>query len=366
MFRELKASATGIRISETVRADWADVQAFANHVQVHFIDVGHGDAILIRIPAQPDGSPEQNVIVDGGPDLQGGRPGAYGDRLIEYLRHYGLARNSRIDYAILTHPLTDVVSGLEDVLAEYQVANVWYPALNNPLNRSYRRFLAAARQETAGGQKAAVVEIDRPGAEVKLSRDVRLNVLFAVGDGGKDLGKGDVRRRNGSLVLRLTAGQHSFLLMGGARAAVESRLLQAGAPLGATVLRAGDHASSDTGTGPFITAVNPKAIVVSAGIPFGQKDAGPAAETLRRFAQFAPSAIVARTDANDRQEGHDELTDSDGDDVLAVTDGRELVLLQAELDAGVRRWRVLMNIPPAVASVTDSQGTAVVSPSTRK
>ena len=83
-------------------------QVERQYLEVDFLDVGQGDAILIKTPA------EQNILIDGGPDKQ------VLTRLGENLSFY----DKKLDLVILTHPHSDHVAGLVEVLKRYQVKKI--------------------------------------------------------------------------------------------------------------------------------------------------------------------------------------------------------------------------------------------------
>ena len=74
-------------------------------LQVHFINVGYGDAILLQLP---DSS---TILIDAGgsPNIQS---------LIDYLSSKGV---QKIDTAILTHPHTNHFEGFQKILARYPI-----------------------------------------------------------------------------------------------------------------------------------------------------------------------------------------------------------------------------------------------------
>ena len=77
----------------------------SEYLQVHFLDVGQGDAILIETP---DG---YQVVIDGGAN-----GGVVQDIAAKLAWH-----DRSIDVLIATHPDTDHVGGLVDVLERYEV-----------------------------------------------------------------------------------------------------------------------------------------------------------------------------------------------------------------------------------------------------
>src|SRR4051812_22268276 len=84
-------------------------------LQIHFIDVGQGDAIWIQGPLGQCSENGLNIIIDGGPNS--GKQ----NRLITYLETYKFTKDSIVDYGIITHPHDDHYPGMTDVLKNYQV-----------------------------------------------------------------------------------------------------------------------------------------------------------------------------------------------------------------------------------------------------
>src|SRR3989344_2387225 len=88
---------------------WLTYNASRN-LEVDFLNVGQGDAILIKTPGG------QNILIDGGPDKTAVR------RLSENLAWW----DKQIDLMILTHPHDDHVTGLTEVLKRYRVKRILY------------------------------------------------------------------------------------------------------------------------------------------------------------------------------------------------------------------------------------------------
>jgi len=77
-------------------------------LEVHFVDVGQGDAILV---ISPNGSV---MLVDGGPRTAG-------EKIVSYLKAAGI---TSIDKLVATHPHEDHIGGLLSVLDEFEVKKV--------------------------------------------------------------------------------------------------------------------------------------------------------------------------------------------------------------------------------------------------
>ncbi len=76
----------------------------------HFIDVGNGDSSLIQ-------SEGYNVLIDTGEDI-------YSDKLLKYLSEFNV---DKIDLFILTHPHSDHMDGLDDILDNIYVDKLIFP-----------------------------------------------------------------------------------------------------------------------------------------------------------------------------------------------------------------------------------------------
>jgi competence protein ComEC len=115
-------------------------------------------------------------------------------------------------------------------------------------------------------------------------------------------------RNDDALALRIDYGLVSFLLASDITAATEASLLDAGAPLRATVLKVAHHGSRGSSTPEFLRAVSPRVAVISVGPrnPYGH----PSPETLARLDTVG--AAVYRTDRDGA--------------VILETDGRTLTV----------------------------------------
>lgn len=204
---------------------------------VRFLDVGQGDAIHI---VTPDGV---EVLVDGGPSAAVLREFARGRSWLD--RH--------IDLVVATHPDTDHVGGLVDVLDRYHVS--WL--LDTP-NRNDApaadAYLAAAMAEGATRVTA------QRGQSFALGASTTLLVFSPWGD------PTDWGSNAASVVLLLTYGDTGFLLTGDAGKGTEEALVRTfGRGLEAEVLKLGHHGSDTSTSDLLLDTVTPEYAVVSAG-----------------------------------------------------------------------------------------------------
>jgi competence protein ComEC len=239
---------------------------------VTFLDVGQGDAALVRLPSGPV------ILIDGG----GSPEGTFdvGERvLLPALRHL---RIPRIDLLVLTHPHEDHLGGLVAVVEQYPVGAVLDSGQPAAASVSYQRFLRAIRQRNLRYLRA------RRRMELRWG-DVRLEILHPA-ERLMTGTRSDLN--NNSVVCRLVYGKTRFLFAGDAEAEAEAVLRASGRDLRAEVLKVGHHGSRFSTDDAWVAAVQPSLAVVSCGRDnrFGH----PAGPTLVRLR--AAGAPVYRTD----------------------------------------------------------------------
>ncbi len=209
------------------------------NLEIDFLDVGQGDAILIKAPGG------QNILIDGGPDK------TVVKRLGETLAFW----DKKIDLMILTHPHDDHVTGLVDVLKRYNVKKILYTGVNHN-SPNYLAWLKLVRD-----RKVPMMIVDQEQT-ISLGANAELEILYP---GQSFLDKTVDDLNQSSIIIKLTHGQTKFLLTGDAGEAVEKKLLESGADLAAAVLKVGHHGSQYSSLKEFIEKVAPKIAVIQVG-----------------------------------------------------------------------------------------------------
>lgn len=234
------------------------IQVTDRHFELSFLDVGQGDAILIQTPEY------RNILIDAGPD------GKVVEELSKKLNFF----NAKIDLFILTHPDLDHLGGILDILQKYPVTEVMMTGLGVE-NQLYTAFIKELR--------ARNIPIEYPDSakDLQISKNLFLDILYPFAE--QSLIGQEVKSTNNTsiaLMLRNTNGKPLALLTGDAEEAEELDLLLSGQDLESPIFKLGHHGSKTASSSPFISAIRPEKVIVSAGLD--NKFGHPHAETLER------------------------------------------------------------------------------------
>lgn len=233
-----------------------------SNLTAHILDVGQGDSILVQFKGK-------NILIDGGEREMG-------PRVASYLRDHGI---SRIDLMVATHPHSDHIGGLLEILDRFQVLKVLDSGQPHT-SKTYEDFL------TKIDQKDIPYQVADAGQRIDLNPGIDIEVLSPpAGRLGDDLNQN-------SIVLRIVYGKVAFLLMGDAGVEAEKKILSSGFEVRSDMLKVGHHGSKSATGGSFLKRVDPGVSIISAGLgnPYGH----PAAEVVKRLEKSG--TMVYRTD----------------------------------------------------------------------
>nr|MBA2627256.1 MBL fold metallo-hydrolase [Gemmatimonadales bacterium] len=245
---------------------WQPTDA-ASGLTLHFLDVGQGDAAVLRTPAG------HWVLIDAGPVL--GRDDAGRRVVLPFLQRHGVTRLAAV---VISHAHADHVGGAAAVLARVPADAVIEPGrlYADPV---YYRFLDAV---ATGGDPWQVA---RSGQHFAID-GVRFTVLHpdtTWTEWGTDLNED-------SAVLLVDYGAFSALFAGDAGLPAER--LMAGHAGRVDLLKVGHHGSRGASGDAWLEELRPRAAVISVGQR--NRYGHPAAEALARLARH--HAELWRTD----------------------------------------------------------------------
>lgn len=212
-----------------------NIQINKNTLQVHFIDVGQGDSILIQVN-------NKNLLIDSGPNKSE-------DKLKKYLKELNI---SKFDYIIATHPHEDHIGNMSYIINNFDVLNFYAPKVEN----STKAFETMVESLIRKDLKIKVLKANIKS--IDLGKNIVVDVFSPLSNSYEDL-------NNYSPIVKISYGNTSFLFTGDAEELSENEVLNAGFDLKCDVLKIGHHGSSSSTSENFLKASNPSIAVISVG-----------------------------------------------------------------------------------------------------
>lgn len=221
-------------------------------MEVTFLDVGQGDCAFIRTYTG------KTVLIDGGGSTNPNNISKVGERVvIPFLLDSGICS---LDAVIATHPHSDHIQGLGDVLKGLGTKRLIIPSIEN--DAGFEELLS-----TAGSKNIPVTRCSE-GDRIRLDDRTVMQVLNPPGNWPGD----EESFNNASLVLKLSYGHTSILFTGDVEAEVEERIVSSGTEddidvslLDVDVLKVAHHGSAYSSGKAFLDAVDPQAAIISVG-----------------------------------------------------------------------------------------------------
>ena len=196
---------------------------------IDFIDVGQADSILVR-------NQDKVMIIDAGTNEEG-------ETVVNYLKNLGI---TKIDYLIGTHPHEDHIGGLDDVINNFDIGQIYMPKIETT-TKTFEDVLDAIEN------KNLTITAPNKGDKIELGQAVGEFMTEPILD--KD------NLNVSSLVLRLEFGNTSYLFMGDAEEENEETIQWPKTD----VLKVGHHGSSTSSSESFLEQVQPQYAVIMAG-----------------------------------------------------------------------------------------------------
>jgi competence protein ComEC len=234
--------------------------------EIDILDVGQGDASLIRLPGGI------TILTDAGPD-------ASVTREIESV----LPRGERyIDLGIITHPQLDHFGGYNALIGRYRFGAILFNGItDSPYAPKEWKLL----QEKIASERIPLIKVGA-GDRVRVASDT----LHIISPDASLMQSAELN--DTGIVSRLTTPLFKALFTADIGFAVEDFMAKQ-FDISADILKIGHHGSKTSSGGTFLTEVNPKVATVSAGET--NRHGHPAPATLARIVS-STHATIFRTD----------------------------------------------------------------------
>lgn len=208
-------------------------------VEVDFLDVGQGDAILIKLPES------KQILVDGG------REGTVLERLKSEMPPF----DKKIEYVVASHPDADHIGGLVPVLQNYSVGE-FFESGKTSESATFNKL------ENLIGEKKISKKQVRAGDKIDLGSGSDLNFLWPDENAAKT-----ATTNNASVVARFDYESGKILFTGDAEVDSQNQMMaryKAG-ELRADILKVPHHGASSAYNKKFLEEVGAKFAVISVG-----------------------------------------------------------------------------------------------------
>lgn len=204
-----------------------------NLLKVHYLDVGQGDSIFIELPNN------ETMLIDAAESYQS-------ENIINYLKNLNY---QKIDYVIGTHPHTDHIGGLKNIINTFEIGKIYMPKVVST-TKTYESLLMAIKD------KNLKINTAKAGTSIIDTDALKINILAPNNSIYTEL-------NNYSVVTKITYGTTKFLFMGDAEKLSENEIKE---NVTADVIKIGHHGSNTSSSIDFIKKVNAKYGIISVGL----------------------------------------------------------------------------------------------------
>ena len=202
-------------------------------LKVHYLDVGQGDSIFIELPNN------ETMLIDAAESYQS-------ENIINYLKNLNY---QKIDYVIGTHPHTDHIGGLKNIINTFEIGKIYMPKVVST-TKTYESLLMAIKD------KNLKINTAKAGTSIIDTDTLKIKILAPNNSIYTEL-------NNYSVVTKITYGTTKFLFMGDAEKLSENEIKE---NVTADVIKIGHHGSNTSSSIDFIKKVNAKYGIISVGL----------------------------------------------------------------------------------------------------
>lgn len=201
------------------------------HMEVHFIDVGQGDSILIETPEG------KTILIDGGPPESE-------KKLVSYLKENDI---KQIDLLIATHPDYDHIGGLVKVMKTFKVKQILDSGKIH-LTKAFANYVNEIRKQ------------EIPTTVAKFNQQIKIDPLIDI----KVLNahKKEKNNNESSIALMVTYDEIDFLLASDIEMEQEERMMKT-ENINAEILKVAHHGSDSSTSFPFLYEVDPEVAILT-------------------------------------------------------------------------------------------------------
>lgn len=207
------------------------INTVTSDLQIYYFDVGQADSILIL-------NNDTSMLIDAGNN-------ADGPLLVDYIKNR--LKINKIDIVVGTHPHEDHIGGIDDIINNFDIGDVYLPEVITT-TKTFEDMITAIEN------KDLAISVPEIGEKFKLG-EADFEIIYT-GTDDKDLNAT-------SIIINMLYGEKSYLFTGDTTEEVEATILNKNIDI--DVLKVAHHGSRYSSSYEFLNIATPAYAIVSVG-----------------------------------------------------------------------------------------------------
>lgn len=219
-------------------------------LQIYYFDVGQADSILIN-------NNNTSMLIDAGNNSDG-------PLLVDYIKEK--LNINKIDILVGTHPHEDHIGGLDDIINELEIGEIYLPEAITT-TQTFEEVITAIENKNIS------ITVPEIGDKFKLG-EADFEIIYT---GNEDKGLNEA-----SIVINMLYGKKSYLFTGDTTEEIEKTFLNKN--INIDVLKVAHHGSRYSSSEDFLEIATPEYAIISVGE--GNSYEHPHIEAINRIKQY--------------------------------------------------------------------------------
>lgn len=207
------------------------INTVTSDLQIYYFDVGQADSILIL-------NNDTSMLIDAGNN-------ADGPLLVDYIKNK--LKINKIDIVVGTHPHEDHIGGIDDIINNFDIGDVYLPEVITT-TKTFEDMITAIEN------KDLAISVPEIGEKFKLG-EADFEIIYT--------GKDDKDLNATSIIINMLYGEKSYLFTGDTTEEVEATILNKNIDI--DVLKVAHHGSRYSSSYEFLNIATPDYAIVSVG-----------------------------------------------------------------------------------------------------